>query len=64
VTKFIATYKDAANNIESRIAIRQDGKFAVTMFDVDAEQVFPMAHIYADLNKAHEMAKKIVGGAA
>jgi hypothetical protein len=34
------------------------------MFDVDAEQVFPMAHIYADLNKAHEMAKKIVGGAA
>lgn len=61
MSKFVATYKDAANNIEARIAQRQDGKFAVTMFDVDSEQVFPMAHVYADLNKAHEMAQKIVG---
>ena len=64
MNKFIATYKDVIANIEARIAERQDGKFAVTMLDVDSEQVFPVAYIFADLNKAHETAQKIVGGAA
>jgi hypothetical protein len=51
-------------NFSLCIAQRQDGKFAVTMLDVDSEQVFPVAYIFADLNKAHETAQKIVGGAA
>jgi len=61
MTKFVAKYVNPETNIESRIAQRQDGKFAVTMFDIDSEQVFPFAHIYVDLNKAHEVAKNIVG---
>jgi hypothetical protein len=61
MTEFLAKYVNPKFNLESRIAKRQDGKFAVTMFDIDSEQVFPFAHIYADLNKAHEVAKYIVG---
>lgn len=38
----IAIYTDAANNIEARIALRRDGRFAVTLRDLDANEVLPV----------------------
>lgn len=49
----IATYTDRANNVEARIAQRLDGQYAVTLRDLDAEEVFPYAYIYPDLTRAH-----------
>ena len=60
----IATYIDAANNIEARIALRRDGRFAVTLRDLDADEVFPVAKIYSDFAKADAVAREIAGGAA
>lgn len=60
----IATYTDHKNHIESRIAQRRDGQYAVTLRDLDADEVFPFAYIYPELAKAHAKAREIVGGAA
>ena len=60
----IATYTDTANNIESRIALRRDGQYAVTLRDLDADEVLPYAYIYPDLTKAHAKAREIIGGGA
>jgi hypothetical protein len=48
------------DGIEGRVAVRLDGKFAVTLFDLDAEATFPMAYIVTDLEVAKAKADKLV----
>lgn len=60
----IATYTDHANNVETRVALRRDGQYAVTLRDLDADEVLPVAKIYADVEAAHAYARQILGGAA
>lgn len=60
----LATYTDTANNVEIRIAQRRDGRYAVTLRDIDADEVFPVAKIYSDVAAAHAYARQIMEYAA
>lgn len=56
-------YTDNANGVQARIAVRTDGRFAVTVCDLDAGEVVPVAKIFSDFASADALARQIVGGA-
>lgn len=57
-------YTDTTNGVQARIAVRQDGRYAVTVRDLDADEVLPVAKIFPDFASADALAREIVGGAA
>ena len=56
-------YTDNATGVQARIAVRQDGRYAVTVLDLDANEVLPVAKIFSDFASADALARQIVGGA-
>lgn len=58
----ITRYIDSINNLEARVAQRLDGRFAVTLRDLDADEVLPIAQIYADFATADRVARQIAKG--
>lgn len=57
-------YTDTIHGVQARIAVRQDGRYAVTVRDLDADEVLPVAKIFPDFASADALAREIVGGAA
>ena len=58
----ITRYIDSTNNLEARVAQRLDGRYAVTLRDLDADEVLPIAQIYADFATADRVARRIAEG--
>jgi hypothetical protein len=56
-------YTDNATGVQARIAVRTDGRYAVTVLDLDANEVLPVAKIFSDFASADALARQIVGGA-
>jgi hypothetical protein len=56
-------YTDNTTGVQARIAVRTDGRYAVTVLDLDANEVLPVAKIFSDFASADALARQIVGGA-
>ena len=55
----IETFKNELDGLESRIATRDDGRFAVSLFDTDAQQPVFILRIYDDLEPARVYACRL-----
>jgi N12 class adenine-specific DNA methylase len=55
------TFLDKENGIESRVVQTRDGRFSVTLRDIDADEVLPVARIFNTREAAEAQAKKVIG---
>ena len=57
----IVVYHDPIQNMEARVVQMSDGRFSVTMKDLDSGQFLPMAKIFDNLDGANKYAVDIAG---
>jgi hypothetical protein len=57
VTDIIRTYVNPEYGIEARIARLDDGRYSVTLRDIEADAVLPVARIVTDIETAAEHAR-------
>jgi len=51
------TFRNEQDGIESRIKLLANGKYAVTLWDMDVNECVPVARHYVELERAVDTAK-------
>ena len=60
--KIVARFTDTENGVESRVALRADGQFATTLYDLDAEEYIPTIYVFPGKDAAIDFASSLLDG--